>query len=1090
MNNNEITNDQPLLLRKSKTTYTNLNTNQTDYIRENNKQQQQQQSTDSNINSSTSSSIASSNDSQTQAYQQHDNDSLLTFVNKLYCSPSSSILKMNNLLGNNTNLYDGNEQHHEPVITTNIIENMLTIPTISTPDILDVNNVLDDITTNEEHSDEDDNEVAQYNKFGMYRAVLGRVTTKVDDHEHAETGVKSGGYEFHYDVDNPLEISCSVSLSSADTISEHTQSPNNRLSTIVNIDGNTLKGLKLNTNRQKILQRTNDKKLIVENENEGDIMKEAMMTRLCLTSDEELNNSNSNSNDDNDNDESDDSNNLKSEPLEKLDYLKNNRKDDHQRNKIKRTNTNDIQEQDEKLRSFRGWHMSMLKQIDEKLKEIEFGETDSDNVNNDEEMCLHSDDSLSSSPRVHNFYKRTSTKTHPIKKSYPHMKNLSKTSSSYKSPVKHASDWLPIKNVEYIRNKNNRHIPESGPSLSKVNRLENRKHSRSPPLVSQLNRFRTTPKHNRTTERISRSPSVEKESKTLIINLPPSDDEREEKNDNYYHKSKMYYRPLRNKEQLPSTMTDSQMVEFSSEMDNNYVKKMQNIYQNKAKAKFQSNRLNEVPDHLEKLYGHEKKKQPDHYVQTVQNGKKHDKHFYREQLPQYNDDSSRTLYKSSTDFSHTLHLNDKHSNVRRSSYEDEISLGKRFPSQHQSEDEQEENGQHTREQSTERRLRDQSAQTDSPSQNSTTDFQALLNNWQKLMSTSVNSTSAKTNDTHQSQPSNIEKRTNSTYNLDQISNYEKTRITRENIRSNQNRQLRNDTLQNGLIVEYEKKHTGYSNKSDGQNIPQSKPNVSTKNMNNTNGSGAQFDLNSTKLNNPNVLSLTRKNGTRFIQNTLNNNNRDESLNIVDHNQPRLSRPIDQIKFFSLRSKSAASGRPDLIFGGPFTPEPHIYNAQDYPQTPISDNSQQSYSNTSLKTAPRRASLEQQLDNYGNRVSIARDPAIYSADIGQITAMDTSNLGHLVDLVFDDLHDHNSNNFYRDYKQLLDDIQTRFSMITTPNSDVSGNHMNEKEQQNNFINPSVNIKNEYSIRQPVFLEVANVIKQPTLCDTLIYIPSSR
>jgi len=257
------------------------------------------------------------------------------------------------------------------------------------------------------------------NDTGMFRAIRGQViihhdhdrSSKVqceenedEDEDEEEDELENlpvnrsnvGNYELHYDVDNPLEISCSMSLSSAETISDHSPSPIRHTSSI-NIDGNNPNFKREHTPIEA-----------------------------------------SSSNDDNDDDDDDD--NTPSSISTDNNH--------HEKNVIDRDN---IQEQDEKLRTFRGWHLSMLKQIDEKLREIEL---------------------------------ETATNTNTVTPVIQNKKSFIKPLTNKK---------------KFLR-----------PTIRRRFETINVKRHNSPIPQSKINSYR------------SRTPSVEKESRTLIINLPPS----------------------------------------------------------------------------------------------------------------------------------------------------------------------------------------------------------------------------------------------------------------------------------------------------------------------------------------------------------------------------------------------------------------------------------------------------------------------------------------------------------------------------------------------------------------------------------------
>lgn len=122
-----------------------------------------------------------------------------------------------------------------------------------------------------------------------------------------------------------------------------------------------------------------------------------------------------------------------------------------------------------------------------------------------------------------------------------------------------------------------------------------------------------------------------------------------------------------------------------------------------------------------------------------------------------------------------------------------------------------------------------------------------------------------------------------------------------------------------------------------------------------------------------------------------------------HNFPvtNNSQTAQQIKFYSLRSRNTAP-RPSVVNHTPMI-------RQSLPQT-----------------APtiRRESRQQSI-----LPTRSPDPSVFADDYGHVTQMDTTNLGSLVDRVFDDIHQDKPSDFYRDYHKLLNDIQVRFSMMT-------------------------------------------------------------
>ena len=277
---------------------------------------------------------------------------------------------------------------------------------------------------------------SSFNETGMFRAIRGQVIIHHDDdrsskvqceddgdeeddddggeEEEIEEELENlpiyrpnvGNYELHYDVDNPLEISCSMSLSSAETVSDHSPSPVRHTSSI-NIDGNNPR-----------MKRDHTPIRSSSSSSSGDETPSSILSDI-----------------------------------------------DHQEKKA--IDHDDIKEQDEKLRTFRGWHLSMLKQIDEKLREIEL-ETNS-NVK-----------PISTTT--------TTTSTNSTKKF------LEKSSTNKK---------------KFLRPANRRRFDATN---------IRRQNSPVPPVKITTHR--------------SRTPSVEKESRTLIINLPPSSSSSSAPSDN------------------------------------------------------------------------------------------------------------------------------------------------------------------------------------------------------------------------------------------------------------------------------------------------------------------------------------------------------------------------------------------------------------------------------------------------------------------------------------------------------------------------------------------------------------------------------
>ena len=218
-------------------------------------------------------------------------------------------------------------------------------------------------------------------------------------------------------------------------------------------------------------------------------------------------------------------------------------------------------------------------------------------------------------------------------------------------------------------------------------------------------------------------------------------------------------------------------------------------------------------------------------------------------------------------------------------------------------------------------------------------------------------------------------------------------------------------------------------------------------------------------------SLTRVQGKYFLQQQQQQQQQQPQQQL----QP-IARPTDQIKFYSLRSRNVQS-RPSLVTQSPkpFGPIPTIPSV--IPKQPIIPEKKTSF--IPSNSLPMKSA----------------DPSVYSDDYGHVTQMDTTNLGSLVDKVFDDIYQDKPSDFYRDYRQLLNDIQIRFSMV----SSVDQSPLNHRA-------PAPPPPPSFAHRPPpppasVFVDYSRLAPQPAppsssqstqahLLDTLIYIPNSR
>jgi len=124
-------------------------------------------------------------------------------------------------------------------------------------------------------------------------------------------------------------------------------------------------------------------------------------------------------------------------------------------------------------------------------------------------------------------------------------------------------------------------------------------------------------------------------------------------------------------------------------------------------------------------------------------------------------------------------------------------------------------------------------------------------------------------------------------------------------------------------------------------------------------------------------------------------------------------------------------------------------------------------------------------------NVSADPSVYSEDYGHVTQMDTRNLGTLVDKVFDDIYQDKPSDFYRDYRQLLNDIQVRFSMVSSVEPPPVTHH---RPQPQPPPPPIYRQQPPPPSSKQGFVDYSRIPKPPSsqtrLCDTLIYIPNPR
>ena len=211
-------------------------------------------------------------------------------------------------------------------------------------------------------------------------------------------------------------------------------------------------------------------------------------------------------------------------------------------------------------------------------------------------------------------------------------------------------------------------------------------------------------------------------------------------------------------------------------------------------------------------------------------------------------------------------------------------------------------------------------------------------------------------------------------------------------------------------------------------------------------------------------SLTRKQGNQFLQH---------------QHQRSTERPTKQIKFYSLRSRNMQA-KPNTI---------------RQPSRPVSQ-----WPPASTFTYKQPVSVEKKCSlpssNFHQNVSL--DPSVYSDDYGHVTQMDTKNLGSLVDKVFDDIYQDKPSDFYRDYRQLLHDIQIRFSMVSAVERQPVNNRcvlppppIHRQPPPPPRAQPQPRPSSQLPSRS-FFVDYARLSQpsssQTRLCDTLIYIPN--
>ena len=210
-------------------------------------------------------------------------------------------------------------------------------------------------------------------------------------------------------------------------------------------------------------------------------------------------------------------------------------------------------------------------------------------------------------------------------------------------------------------------------------------------------------------------------------------------------------------------------------------------------------------------------------------------------------------------------------------------------------------------------------------------------------------------------------------------------------------------------------------------------------------------------------SLTRTQGNQFLQ---------------QQQQQTNQRPNEQIKFYSLRSRNIQS-RPSIVTQSPMS------KPQLPPTPPILSN---------RFVSNEKPILPSPLPSNCQPIKSA-DPSVYSDDYGHVTQMDTTNLGSLVDKVFDDIYQDKASDFYRDYRQLLNDIQVRFSMVPTVDPTPVNHHRPPPPPP-----PPPSIYRPAPppppppppSTQPVFVDYSRLSQasssQARLLDTLIYLPN--
>ncbi|CAF2246708.1 unnamed protein product [Rotaria magnacalcarata] len=222
-------------------------------------------------------------------------------------------------------------------------------------------------------------------------------------------------------------------------------------------------------------------------------------------------------------------------------------------------------------------------------------------------------------------------------------------------------------------------------------------------------------------------------------------------------------------------------------------------------------------------------------------------------------------------------------------------------------------------------------------------------------------------------------------------------------------------------------------------------------------------------------SLTRLQGNEFLQ--------------LQQQQQHVQRPTEQIRYYSLRSRNIQP-KPSLVTQAPSSMfhVPRIASSSVYKQSmPIERNLQ--------PVPPPPAPQSQAQSSPSNfRPITSPDPSVYSDDYGHVTQMNTKNLGNLVDKVFDDIYQDRPTDFYRDYRQLLNDIQIRFSMVSSAEQPPIIHHPGHVAPPPPPPPPPPHSIHRSLPSQPMFVDYPRISQNPSSsqarrCDTLIYIPNT-